>query len=45
MTEYTYNRRLNQLIVELENHNHRDELLQLMKEQLLDDTDTMESFN
>jgi len=38
MTEQTFNRRLNQLIVEIENHNHRDELLQLMKEQLLDDT-------
>jgi len=38
MTEHTYNRYLNQLIVELENHNHRDELLQLMQEQLLDDT-------
>lgn len=38
MTEQTYNRRLNQLIVEIENHNHRDELLQLMQEQLLDDT-------
>lgn len=38
MTEQTLNRRLNQLIVELENHIHRDELLQLMQEQLLDDT-------
>jgi hypothetical protein len=38
MTEQTFNRRLNQLIVELESHTHREELLQLMQEQLLDDT-------
>ena len=38
MTDTTYNRYLNQLIVEVENHTHRDELLQLMQEQLLDDT-------
>jgi hypothetical protein len=38
MTEQTFNRRLNQLIAEVENHNHRDELLKLVEEQLLDDT-------
>ena len=38
MTEQTYNRRLNQLIIEVENHTRRDELLKLMQEQLLDDT-------
>ena len=38
MTEQTYNRRLNQLIIEVENHTHCDELLKLMQEQLLDDT-------
>jgi hypothetical protein len=41
MTEQTFNRRLNQLIVEVENHNQRDELLKLMQEQLLDDTYVM----
>jgi len=38
MTEQTFNRRLNQLIAEVENHNYRDELLKLVEEQLLDDT-------
>ena len=38
MTEQTFNRRLNQLIAEVKNHNHRDELLKLIEEQLLDDT-------
>ena len=42
MTEQTYNRRLNQLIIEVENHTRRDELLKLMQEQLLDDTYVME---
>lgn len=38
MKTETFNRRLNQLITEVENHNHRDELLKLVEEQLLDDT-------
>ena len=38
MTEQTYNRRLNQLIIEVENHTQRNELLKLMQEQLIDDT-------
>jgi hypothetical protein len=38
MTEQTYNRRLNQLIIEVENHTHHDELVKLMQEQLIDDT-------
>ena len=42
MTEQTYNRRLNQLIIEVENHTRRDELLKLMQEQLLDDTFVVE---
>jgi hypothetical protein len=41
MTEQTFNRRLKQLIVEVENHNYREELLKLMQEQLLDDTTTV----
>ena len=42
MTEQTYNRRLNQLIIEVENHTHCDELLKLMQEQLIDDTYVVE---
>ena len=42
MTEQTYNRRLNQLIIEVENHTQRDELLKLMQEQLIDDTYVVE---
>jgi hypothetical protein len=42
MTEQTYNRRLNQLIIEVENHTHQDELVKLMQEQLIDDTYVME---
>ena len=42
MTEQTYNRRLNQLIAEVENHTHCDELLKLMQEQLIDDTYVVE---
>ena len=41
MTEQTYSRRLNQLIVEVENHTNREELLKLMQEQLLDDTNVV----
>jgi len=37
MSNTTFERRLNQLIEEVENHNHRDELLELMQEQLEDD--------
>ena len=42
MTEQTYNRRLNQLIIEVENHTRRDELLKLMQEQLIDGTFVVE---
>ena len=42
MTEQTYNSRLNQLIIEVENHTRRDELLKLMQEQLIDDTFVVE---
>ena len=39
MSNTTFERRLNQLIEEVENHNHRDELIELMAEQLDDDTE------
>ena len=37
MSNTTFERRLNQLIEEVENHNHRDELIELMAEQQEDD--------
>ena len=43
MSNTTFERRLDQLIEDVENHNHRDELLELMAQQLEDDVavDTM----
>ena len=41
MTEQTFNRRLNQLIAEVESHNYRDEIIKLAQEQLIDDTFTI----
>jgi hypothetical protein len=38
MTEATYNFLLDTLIEEIKMHPHRDELLQLMQEQITDDT-------
>lgn len=38
MTEQTFNRRLDQLIREVMQHPHRDELLELAQKQLEDDT-------
>jgi hypothetical protein len=35
----TYQRRLNQLIKEVSNHTYRNELLHLMKQQVLDEND------
>lgn len=37
MTETTFTTRLNQLIKDVEAHPYREELLQLVEEQLLDD--------
>ena len=37
MSNTTFERRLNQLIEEVENHTHRDELIELMAEQQEDD--------
>jgi len=39
MSEVTFSRRLQQLIAQVENHPHRDEILQLALEQLADDED------
>ena len=38
MTEHTFNRRLRQLIQQVEAHPNRKEILQLAEQQLLDDT-------
>ncbi len=38
MNEQTFSRRLYQLVVDVHNHSHRDELLRIMQEQVTDDT-------
>lgn len=42
MTKKTLERRTQQLVDEIMQHSHKDELLQLMEEQLLDDMDAVE---
>jgi hypothetical protein len=37
MKEQTFNRRLQQLVLQLNIHSHRDELLRLMAEQIAED--------
>ena len=39
MKEQTFNRRFNQLVTLINIHPNRDELLSIMAEQVLDDTD------
>ncbi len=41
MKEQTFNRRLQQLVLQLNIHSHRDELLRLMAEQVLEDTNSL----
>jgi hypothetical protein len=38
MNEQTFNRRLQQLVLQLNIHSHRDELLRIMAEQVSEDT-------
>ena len=38
MKEQTFNRRLQQLVLQIYNHSQRDELLRLMAEQVAEDT-------
>jgi len=38
MNERTFNRRYNQLVTLLNNHKHKDELINIMKQQIADDT-------
>jgi hypothetical protein len=39
MTNKTFSRRLQQLIQQVENHPHRDEIIKLAQEQLIDDNE------
>jgi hypothetical protein len=39
MTNNTFSRRLQQLIQQVENHPHRDEIIKLAQEQLIDDNE------
>ena len=41
MNEHTFNRRLYELVVKVHNHSHCDELLQIMTEQVIDDTNVV----
>ena len=41
MNEQTFNKRLNQLLTLVNIHPNRDELLQIMNEQVTDDTDSV----
>ncbi len=39
MNEQTFNTRIEQLCEQIDNHSHREELLQIIKEQVADDTE------
>jgi hypothetical protein len=39
MTNTTFSRRLQQLIQQVENHPHRDEIIKLAQEQLIDEAE------
>jgi hypothetical protein len=39
MSGYTFSRRLQQLIKQVENHPNRDEIIKLAQEQLIDDNE------
>ena len=45
MSDYTFSRRLQQLIKQVENHPDRDEIIKLAQEQLIDDTFTITNAN
>ena len=38
MNEQTFNRRFNQFVTLLNNHKHKDELLNIMQQQIIDDS-------
>ena len=39
MSDYTFSRRLQQLIKQVENHPNRDEIIKLAQEQMIDDNE------
>ena len=39
MNEQNFNRKLDQFVIELNNHAYKDELLRIMTEQVADDTE------
>jgi hypothetical protein len=41
MSDYTFSRRLQQLLKQVENHPNRDEIIKLAQEQLVDDSFTI----
>lgn len=41
MNEQTFNRRLNQLVTLINNHRYKDELLNIMQQQIADDSVTV----
>ena len=43
MNEQTFNKRYNQLVTLINNHKHKDELLNIMKQQLADDSVTVDT--
>jgi len=43
MTEQAFTRAYNKLLSQLENHSHKDELLNIMSQQILDDTPVVTS--
>jgi len=43
MNERTFNKRYNQLLTLLNNHKYKDEILNIMKQQLAEDTVTIDT--
>ena len=39
MNEQTFNRKLERLLIDINNHKHKDEILNIMAEQVSDDSD------
>lgn len=39
MNEQTFTRKLERLLIDINNHTHKDEILNIMAEQVADDTD------
>ena len=41
MNEQTFNIKLERLLIDINNHTHKDEILNIMAEQVSDDTETV----